>query len=196
MVATFQAAVVDGVSSDESSSDEKKKEGGKGEAEGGEGDEATMRVLKKWAKAKVVDEDDEDAEEAYDKKVEEAMEEWKKGYYKVRLVRVPSRLVSLRSTSTSFLLLRAFTSKDIEHCRLTVIPLSRYDGSQEKLEFKYPDGSKAEVEKLVYTYIEGLQWVMHYYYTGVASWGWFYNYHYAPRISGEFAFHHSRDASS
>lgn len=58
---------------------------------------------------------------------------------------------------------------------------------QEKLEFKYPEGSKAEVEKLVYTYIEGLQWVMHYYYTGVASWGWFYNYHYAPRISGESA---------
>jgi 5'-3' exoribonuclease 1 len=55
---------------------------------------------------------------------------------------------------------------------------------QNKLEISYHD--KEAMRDLVYRYVEGLQWVMHYYYSGVASWGWFYDYHYAPRISGAF----------
>ncbi|KAL0571703.1 exonuclease II Exo2 [Marasmius crinis-equi] len=50
-----------------------------------------------------------------------------------------------------------------------------------KLEIDYDD--EEAMGRLVRRYIEGLQWVMRYYFTGVASWGWFYDYHYSPRIS-------------
>ncbi|KAG2187846.1 hypothetical protein INT44_000596 [Umbelopsis vinacea] len=43
--------------------------------------------------------------------------------------------------------------------------------------------TKEQMDQLVRSYIEGIQWVLYYYYNGVASWGWFYPYHYAPMIS-------------
>jgi 5'-3' exoribonuclease 1 len=49
------------------------------------------------------------------------------------------------------------------------------------LDFANPD----QLHELTYAYTEGLQWVLHYYYDGVASWSWFYPYHYSPMISGK-----------
>ncbi|KAI8367771.1 XRN 5'-3' exonuclease N-terminus-domain-containing protein [Blakeslea trispora] len=52
---------------------------------------------------------------------------------------------------------------------------------KEKMHINIDD--KKQMDDLVGSYIVGIQWVLRYYYDGVASWGWFYPYHYAPKIS-------------
>ncbi|KAK0378675.1 XRN 5'-3' exonuclease [Colletotrichum limetticola] len=46
-----------------------------------------------------------------------------------------------------------------------------------------PEKYETELTKLCENYVQGLQWVLYYYYQGIASWPWYYQYHYSPLTS-------------
>lgn len=52
-----------------------------------------------------------------------------------------------------------------------------------QLKFEWDRNNDLELVKLCENYVQGLQWVLFYYYRGVASWAWYYQYHYSPMIS-------------
>lgn len=51
--------------------------------------------------------------------------------------------------------------------------------------FEWDRKNEVELTKLCENYVQGLQWVLFYYYRGVVSWPWYYQYHYSPMISGK-----------
>lgn len=62
----------------------------------------------------------------------------------------------------------------------------KYDtwrNSYYKAKFDITIHNEDAIKEIAENYIEGLQWILLYYYQGVASWGWFYRYHYGPRIT-------------
>lgn len=54
--------------------------------------------------------------------------------------------------------------------------------------FEWDRKNETELTKLCENYVQGLQWVLYYYYRGVVSWPWYYQYHYSPMISGKHYF--------
>jgi len=59
-----------------------------------------------------------------------------------------------------------------------------WKGNYYKGKFEWGLDDDEEMRKLAENYVQGLQWVLFYYYRGVVSWPWFYGYHYSPMISG------------
>ena len=53
-----------------------------------------------------------------------------------------------------------------------------------KSKFGWDMDDEVALRSLTENYVQGLQWVLYYYYRGVVSWPWFYGSHYSPMISG------------
>jgi 5'-3' exoribonuclease 1 len=52
-----------------------------------------------------------------------------------------------------------------------------------KTKMDYENISIDELREQAIGYVRAIQWVLHYYYHGCASWSWFYPHHYAPYCS-------------
>ena len=76
--------------------------------------------------------------------------------------------------------------------KIFIEKISKMKNSKEVKEFYYKEKlnidiktneGKKERDKMFHLYLEGLQWILYYYYRGLKSWKWYYPYHYPPMIS-------------
>ena len=76
--------------------------------------------------------------------------------------------------------------------KLFIEKMSKMKNVKEVKEFYYKEKlnidiktieGKKERDKMFHLYLEGLQWILYYYYRGLKSWKWYYPYHYPPMIS-------------
>ncbi|XP_046850575.1 5'-3' exoribonuclease 1-like isoform X2 [Xenia sp. Carnegie-2017] len=54
---------------------------------------------------------------------------------------------------------------------------------REKFNLSEDDSCQDIIRELCMKYVEAIQWILHYYFNGVSSWGWYYPFHYAPYVS-------------
>ena len=78
-----------------------------------------------------------------------------------------------------------FPDETLFNCAVVDDKTKTYDVDIEKYRLMYcmhhfQKNEETEMYSICHEYLDGLQWVLHYYTTGVADWNWFFPYHYTP----------------
>ncbi|KAK3750242.1 hypothetical protein QZH41_017409 [Actinostola sp. cb2023] len=73
--------------------------------------------------------------------------------------------------------------KEITQDDVFEIEFAMYKKQYYREKFEIENISSDQLSRFVWEYVRGIQWILHYYFNGVQSWGWFYPYHYAPFLS-------------
>lgn len=73
-------------------------------------------------------------------------------------------------------------SEDFEKIDVHEATPWRTDYYHRKFHIQDPDKRPEAVQVIARKYMEGLQWTLFYYFKGLASWSWFYPYHYSPLV--------------
>ncbi|KAG8529794.1 uncharacterized protein KY384_005275 [Bacidia gigantensis] len=120
------------------------------------------RRLKLWFPARLEGDDEEEGE---DEEASIALRRVLKHYDNATITDVSAQ-------DTKFQLEKKYEEK-----------FSKWKDVYYKSKFEWGLDNEEEMRKLTENYVQGLQWVLYYYYRGVASWPWFYGYHYSPMIS-------------
>lgn len=131
-----------------------------------ENEKGERHLRLKFPKKVVVDDDEDDYEEE-----EEAQ---------LALLRVVKRYDNTKVVDVTAEEMKDEANKKYEE------KFQQWKNKYYKEKYDWGVDNTEEMRKLAENYVQGLQWVLFYYYRGVASWPWFYQYHYAPMISGRF----------
>ncbi|KXJ17198.1 5'-3' exoribonuclease 2 [Exaiptasia diaphana] len=81
-------------------------------------------------------------------------------------------------------------SKETSEEDVFEIEFAMYKKQYYREKFEIENIRSDQLSTFVWEYIRGIQWILHYYFNGVQSWGWYYPYHYAPFLSDLTDFSH------
>ncbi|XP_002730377.1 5'-3' exoribonuclease 1-like [Saccoglossus kowalevskii] len=72
---------------------------------------------------------------------------------------------------------------DVDEAEIFEMEFRQHKRNYYQTKLGYENVTEEVLKDQALCYVTGIQWILHYYYNGVQSWGWYYPHHYAPFMS-------------